>query len=152
MVHSQETWFQGAVCPPNIHHWCLWLHSELRKGAHISDHVCILQIILSTCVNKLIPDHSIDRNSTNIFPSNHNRTIRKRELIFQETAVYLNNIQNQFVLHRKHTVFVSGNFIWSIPCIIFQFPQFQPKNAHNCHLIQYREYLQNIHAELQCTL
>jgi hypothetical protein len=55
---------------------------------------------------------------------NHSGNITKRELILKETSVYLNDIQNQFVLHRKHTVSVSGNFIWSIPCIIFQFPQF----------------------------
>ena len=139
MVHSQETLFQGAVCPPNIHNWCLSLHSESRKSAHISDHMCTLQAILSVYMNKLISDHSIARNSTNAFPSYHSRIITKRKLILRETAVYLNNIQNQFVLHRKHTVSVSGNFIWSIPCIIFQFPQFQPTNAHDCHLILYRE-------------
>lgn len=151
MVHSQETWFQGAVSPPNIHHWCLWLHSESRKGAHTSDRMCILQAVLNTYVNKVISDHSIARNSTNAFPSNHSRASTKRKLMFQETAVYLNNFQNLFVLHRKHTVSVSGNFIWSIPCI-FQFPQFQPTNAQNSHLIQYREYLQYIHAVLQCTV
>ena len=66
--------------PPNIHRWCLWLHSESRtsrKCAHISEHVCLMQAILSTYANKLIPDHIIARNSTNAFPLNNSRTIKK---------------------------------------------------------------------------
>jgi len=43
-------------------------------------------------------------------------------------------------------------FLWSIPCITVQLPQFQPTDAHNCHLIQYREYLLYIHALLQCNV
>jgi hypothetical protein len=52
-----------------------------------------MQAILSTSVNKLMSDHSFTRNSTNAY--------YKKGINPLKTAVYLNNIQNQFVLHKN---------------------------------------------------
>jgi hypothetical protein len=39
---------------------------------------------------------------------------------------------------KEHLSSIGGGeffFILSIPCVVIQFSQFQPTNAHNCHLI-----------------